>query len=364
MKNKIVVCHVIHSFDFGGIQKLLYDLVSSQRMNNLITVNILVIKKNGEFLSRFQSLDVDILSLGVKKIYFFGFNNIIKTIKVFKKSDIVHFHNFNPFISIIPFIYKKSVIYTEHGNFAFGRKKSMVDYILIKMRIMYFKFFPIQIIANSNFTKSYLKKTWNVYDKKITTIHNGVKLIGNISQKNVNFIRKQYKNRFIIGTTSRLAGFKRIDRLIKSFKLINRNNNNVVLLIIGDGIEKLSLQKLVENENINNVHFLGYKENVYDYQSAFDVCVFPSNNEPFGLVAVESYFLNKPTLVFKDGGGIKEIVSMVNKNDIVQSEEDLAERIQYYIDNDIKSINNTNVLNYFSAKRMEQDYFRCYTKYL
>jgi hypothetical protein len=67
MKNNIKVCHVIHSFDFGGIQKLLHDLVSLQIKNDKITVNILVIKKKGQFLDKFQSLGVDILTLGLKK---------------------------------------------------------------------------------------------------------------------------------------------------------------------------------------------------------------------------------------------------------------------------------------------------------
>jgi glycosyltransferase involved in cell wall biosynthesis len=221
---------------------------------------------------------------------------------------------------------------------------------------------PLQIVANSNFTNLYLRNNWKINNKNIITVHNGVQKINKISQKNVNEIRNQYKNQFIIGTTSRLAGFKRIDRLITAFQILYKKNSNVVLLIIGECIEKSSLKELVKNNDVRNVYFLGYKKNVHDYQSAFDICVFPSVNEPFGLVAVESYFINKPTLVFDDGGGLKEIVTMVNKNDIVKSEEELANRIQHYIDNQIKTVKNIKILNYFSAKRMEKDYFNCYVK--
>ena len=177
MKNNIKVCHVIHSFDFGGIQKLLHDLVSLQIKNDKITVNILVIKKKGQFLDKFQSLGVDILTLGIKKIYHFGFGSLIKTLKVFKNSDIVHFHNFHPFINFLAFICKKKVIYTEHGNFAFGRKKTLADRFSIMLRVIYLNYFPLQIVANSNFTNLYLRNNWKINNKNIITVHNGVQKI-------------------------------------------------------------------------------------------------------------------------------------------------------------------------------------------
>ena len=116
---------------------------------------------------------------------------------------------------------------------------------------------------------------------------------------------------------------------------------------------------MVNSKKMTNVHFLGYKKNVFDYQSAFDVAVFPSRNEPFGLVAVEAYYASKPTLIFDDSGGLKEIVSIINTNDIVKSEAKLAERIQYYYSNGRK-IDNSKILNYFSSERMEKDYFNVY----
>ena len=64
---------------------------------------------------------------------------------------------------------------------------------------------------------------------------------------------------------------------------------------------------MVNSKKMTNVHFLGYKKNVFDYQSAFDVAVFPSRNEPFGLVAVEAYYASKPTLIFDDSGASRKL---------------------------------------------------------
>ena len=45
-------------------------------------------------------------------------------------------------------------------------------------------------------------------------------------------------------------------------------------------------------------HFTGFRQDARACQSFMNVCVFPSQNEPFGLVAVETLALGKPTIVF------------------------------------------------------------------
>ena len=45
-----------------------------------------------------------------------------------------------------------------------------------------------------------------------------------------------------------------------------------------------------------------------DYYKSFDVCVFPAEQEPFGLVGVEAYLNGKVVLAFSDSGGLKEII--------------------------------------------------------
>ena len=110
--------------------------------------------------------------------------------------------------------------------------------------------------------------------------------------------------------------------------------------------------------------FTGFKSNVFDYQSAFDICVFPSQNEPFGLVAVEAYSAHKPVLVFEDGGGLTEIVSRCDSEDIIKDEEDMAIRMQYYYNNRDIVKNTFDVINYFTVERMADDYFKHYKRVL
>lgn len=362
MERNKKICHVLYSLNFGGIQKLVYDLVKEQIIANNYTPSILVCKEGGHFSEKFNKMSTDLFCLRMTKSYIFNIRSILKIYEIFKNNDVIHFHDFNPIIILIAYFLKKKIIYTEHGNFAFGRKKRNRDLIILFLRKCYFKFLLNNIVANSDFTKKYLCDQWKINEDKIKIIHNGVIFDKSSNKKNIDNIRSKYKNKYIIGTTSRLVGFKRVDRLIKAFQLLIQNQNDSVLLIVGDGTDKSKLEGLVKDNKIKNVHFLGYKENVFDYQSSFDLCVFPSQNEPFGLVAVESYLASKPTIVFRDGGGLKEIISIVNESDIVSSIEELVQRIKFYKDKGIKKVDNSKILEHFTAKRMTDEYLNLISK--
>ena len=98
---------------------------------------------------------------------------------------------------------------------------------------MYFKFLLNTIVANSYFTKEYLCNQWNIKQDKIKIIHNGIIFNNLINEAKINEIRTKYNNKYIIGTTSRLVGFKRVDRLIKAFQLLIEDQNDSALLSWG-----------------------------------------------------------------------------------------------------------------------------------
>lgn len=361
---KIKILHIISEFRFGGIQRLVYDLVSTQLQNNDILPEILVLDNKGEFKQEFEELNIHIHPINPLRTYLFKPNQLSKVMKCFKSNDIIHFHGFHLYLGLLALLSKTKIIYTEHGNFAFGRKKKISDYIVHILRRYYYKWVVDVVACNSRFTKEYLKNKWCLQGKHIKVVLNGSNTNLKCNDKTVNDIKVSFQNNFIIGTTSRLAGFKRIDRLIEAFEIFASNKQDVKLVIVGDGIEKNSLQNIAIEKNLSNVFFTGFKSNVFDYQSAFDICVFPSQNEPFGLVAVEAYSAHKPVLVFEDGGGLMEIVSRCNSDDIVGSIEAMAKRMDYYYKTKTNKKNITKLLNYFSMQRMERDYFKEYKEML
>ena len=118
------ICHVIHSLNYGGIQKLLYDLVYVQMKNQKVLPFVMIFKQGGEFENEYKKLGIKIVHLKLEKIYKINFTILNKINKAFELCDTIHFHNFHPIITPYASFFNKNVVYTEHGNFAFGRKKT------------------------------------------------------------------------------------------------------------------------------------------------------------------------------------------------------------------------------------------------
>jgi glycosyltransferase involved in cell wall biosynthesis len=81
--------------------------------------------------------------------------------------------------------------------------------------------------------------------------------------------------------------------------------------------------------------FAGYQANVRPYRDMMDVCVFPSENEPFGLAALEALSSGKPTVIFQDSGGLAEIIGGYCAEDVVPDLGQLSNRLEYYYVNRI-----------------------------
>ncbi|WP_181855219.1 glycosyltransferase family 4 protein [Winogradskyella sp. KYW1333] len=353
------------SLGFGGIERLVYDLVSEQKIYSEIKPSVGIAKLKGEFKTEFDALDVPLINLNLNSGYDFNPLKINRIRKVFKQQDIVHLHGFHLSVAVAALLSRTKLIYTEHGNFGFGRNHTRSDKFSFLFRRLFFRWSSVNICCNSNFTKWYLKK--HFYDgPRSITVHNGVSFNKKIKSGIVDVLKSEYSDSFVIGTTTRLAGFKRIDRLIEVFAAFLKVHKNAILMIVGDGPKKEQLMEKTNALNIaSKVVFEGFQQEVTSYQSFFDVAIFPSQNEPFGLVAVECLKLQKPVLVFKDGGGICEIIDRFTPEDVCEDYNVMLDRLLYYSKNKYEwSDEKSAELDYFSVSRMERMYFNQYKSIL
>lgn len=110
-------------------------------------------------------------------------------------------------------------------------------------------------------------------------------------------IKKRYNltNKRIILNINRLDPRKRVDTLIKSFKLIESKYDDVILIIGGVGGEEEKLKNLVKYLGINDkVRLIGFIEEneLWDYLASCDVFVHP-NWADFAIAAYEPLVLQK-----------------------------------------------------------------------
>jgi hypothetical protein len=117
------VLHIIWNAKFGGIEKLGYDLANAQDKSEGVEAHIFIAKEEGEFLDKFRSTNLQLFFSKLKKGFDLNLNEYRKIRSLFKKYEVIHFHIFNPLLSLCAIGLKSKIVFTEHGNFGFGRKK-------------------------------------------------------------------------------------------------------------------------------------------------------------------------------------------------------------------------------------------------
>lgn len=323
--SKIKILHVVHDFLFGGVEGLVYYLTQAQKKNDNIEVAILCCQKFDSVPNR------RIIEAGTKchfveiKPWDLRLSQYQEIIQVANQYDIVHLHTFKPFLAFALSLAKSKILYTNHSAGEDGRQLTIGTRIKDSLLVQFLNKRVNFISNNSHYTKSFWKEK-GVTNRPNEVIYNGVYFTNNIDESRAYTEYPILNNKFVVGTTSRFIKWKRVEKLIEAFFLFQKDKENVMLLLVGDGQERKHLEALVNKLGISKlVIFTGFKKNVIDFQSKIDVAVFASNCEPFGLVAVECMHLGIPTIVFKDGGGITELVEKVEPENIVVDVENLAE---------------------------------------
>ena len=150
------------------------------------------------------------------------------------------------------------------------------------------------IISNSNFTSKRIKKYWGL-DSEV--IH-----------PPVDIKRFKYKNTrgdYYL-SLNRLVPNKRVDLLIKAF-----NRLNLPLIIIGDGPERVKLEK-ISNSNIKFLRKISDRE-VENYMSQCKAFVY-AGIEDFGIAPVEAMASGAPVIAFGKGGILDTVNCLNEKN--------------------------------------------------
>lgn len=154
--------------------------------------------------------------------------------------------------------------------------------------------------VHMSISKSISKEIFNI------TGSTDVYLVGNpVDDKNITMINRNLEILELVYVGRLENSFKRIDILLKSLSLLKINWK---LTIIGSGEHEDELMELSKKLNIyDNIEWLGWKENPWDFIKSATALVLPSDSEAFGLVLVEALQRGLPVIV-SDCEGPKDIV--------------------------------------------------------
>lgn len=252
--------------------------------------------------------------------------NIMKIKKIIKdiNPDILHAHYATSYGLIGSLSKYKPYIVSVWGSDVYDfPKKSFIHKEILKYNLK-----KADLVLSTS--KVMAEETNKYTNKEIIITPFGV----DINKFKPNKAIKENNGEIVIGTVKTLEDNYGIDYLIKAFnEVINRNKNlNLKLRIAGKGSKETKLRNLCKEFNIEErVEFLGFvdQKEVPNVFNSFDIAVFPSIFESFGVAAVEAEACGVPVIV-SDVGGLMEATSPEYSSLVFKKKDvnDLVEKIE------------------------------------
>ena len=166
-------------------------------------------------------------------------------------------------------------------------------------------------VGVSDAVSEFLIKGRHVPRKRTDVVYNGVNLDTFVRSDTVALdrLRREFslnKEHFIIGTLTRLRQEKGNEILIRAMRQVVDKYPHVRLLIAGDGPLWDPLEALIAELGLReHVRLIGFRRDVMDLLTLFDMMVVPSFNEGFGLMLVEALAMGVPVVASRVGGLIE-----------------------------------------------------------
>ena len=263
----------------------------------------------GKFKSRLSFLIIFILG-------FFPLKKILKK----NKPDylIIHLITSLPLILLILFKFETKFILRISGypkmNFL---RKFLWKFALKKIYL---------ITCPTENTLNYIRGLNLVDSSKIKLLYDPIINVKEINNKKRDKIGL---NNFYLAV-GRLTKQKNFMFLCKAFKEIIKENNQIKLLIAGNGEEENKLKKFIRKNNLeNNIILLGYIDNIYPYFKNSKGFILTSLWEDPGFVLVEASHCRTPIITSNAWPGPVELI--INEfNGIVFENNEMDEFIKKF----------------------------------
>lgn len=372
---------ITKSHSWGGAQRHVFDLALAMKEKGHEVWVILGGK--GRLKEKLESVgiytfSIDTLNRDISfKNDFRSFKEIFSIIKN-KKPDIIHLHSpkacgLGALAGRLLRIRK--IISTIHG-WSFNEQRPLYQKIAIMFSSWITMILSHKTILLSE--RDYKQASmFPLVKEKLSLIHLGIKPITFISvdgakqaiAKIIGISLVDFQKKNVVVTIAELHKNKGLKYLIKAVPSVIEQNPNTIFVIIGEGEDRGSLTKTIEDSNLqNHIFLIGHLENASEYLKAFNVFVLPSIKEGLPYVILESAMASL-AVVATTVGGIPEIVDDMKSGILIQpkNHRELAHAISFMVEHPEERKRHGNalkekVLNNFTFDKMIQENEKVYLK--
>lgn len=270
---------------------------------------------------------------------------LLKEIILKNEFDVIHCNT--PVGGIIPRIIKKrekinsKIFYTVHGFHFYkgGPIKSWLIYYPIEK---YFSKYTDCIITINDEdymlakTKMKAKST-----KHINGVGVNVDKFKKFDKANVEIIKKELNlnGNIVFASIGELNKNKNQIMQIEAMQEIIKQNQNVKLLILGNGPLKEQYEEEIRNRNLNeNIKLLGYRRDIVDILNSIDCLISTSKREGLAVNILEGLASGR-IVIASDNRGNRPAIKNGETGFLIHSKEELIEAMKDVIENKENIIN-------------------------
>jgi glycosyltransferase involved in cell wall biosynthesis len=289
---KLRILHVIPNFGNGGAERLVVDLLQATDKDRFEVAAVSLYSESG------SQRENEIKAKGIKAFYLnkhLGLDLRImpQLYRLFQdfRPDIVHTHRYAMRYTLLAAFFSKVPIQVHTVHSIAQKEVDWIGKLVHRIAFQSGAVLPVSI------SQAVANTVQAVYGSNIHSpvIYNGISTSRFYSHRKHD--NKKSETDIVLLHIGRFAPEKNHLLLIESFALAVKDYPNMQLWLIGDGLLRPAMERLVNEKCLSSaILFFGALPDVKDYLADCDLFILSSDWEGFGIVVAEAMAAGKPTI--------------------------------------------------------------------
>ena len=320
--HKIRLLHLVVSLGMGGAEVLLVQYIKSLGIKDYDHF-VYCFEGDGPVREKIEALGVPVhkgkrrASIKQPTIFIFSILSLVQDLIVFIRNNRIqiiqsHLSHANKLAVLVGKLAGVPAFPTIHNTMEFVDRRSRWDLRVYINKAVDWFIFPMadQILAVSQEIKEVVHQRFWIKKSKIMVLKNGI--VFNNSFSEAIDLEKEFlisENTLKIIAVGRLTYQKAMEVLVRAAaELSMKGLNDFIVMIVGEGEERIQLEKLILDLELSNcVKLLGIRHDVISLMKASDIFVMPSRYEGLSIAMIEAMACGLP-IVASDVPGLKTYI--------------------------------------------------------